>query len=95
MPKRNHSSMRKLSDETAKKVDEQLREEELALIRQTTIDWDSLRPQITDSETFENLMAIVKESTKQNESIAQFKDRVKKLGSKGIEVATRIASLLK
>lgn len=93
MNPRNRSSMKNRSDRAKVKTDKALETRELQLLRQTSITWDELRPQVTDKETFDKLRAAVEESTKKNENIAQLKSRLSSIGKEGLKVARRVISL--
>ena len=69
MSKRKRSSMSKLSGKTKNKVDQELKEEELTILMRSSIDWNALKLKVTDKETYEKLIATVKESTERNESV--------------------------
>ena len=75
-------------------TDEELRDEELKLLRNTRVDLETLRPQVGDDETFDRLMEAVQEATARNESLAQLQNRVQKLGKQGITLAKKIYKLL-
>ena len=83
----------RIADEAADAVDKVLADKELDVLSGTTVDWDTLRPQVTDKETFDKLIAAVNASTKSNESKAQLKSRLQALGTEGLAVAKRVASL--
>jgi hypothetical protein len=86
--------MGKLSRKTRARVDEELKEQELTVLMDTTVDLESLRPQISDVESFNKLIEAVQASTGKNESIAQLKDRIATLGKGVIEVAKEVAKLV-
>jgi len=87
------SGMRKISKATVKRVNAELADAELELLRRTTVDLQALRPQVTDKETYDKLMAAVAESTRKNESIAQLKSRLQSLGEAGVAVVKRAVEL--
>ena len=93
MNPRKRSSMQRLSDRAKIKTDKALEDSELELLRQTSIPWSELRPQVTDKETFDKLRAAVEESTKNNEKIDQIKKRLSSLGKEGLRVARRVIDL--
>ena len=75
---------------------EDILEEELeALIEATSVDLEKLRPEITDKKTYDKLIAVVEESTRRNESLAELENRLKLLGTDAIRVGKKIAKLLK
>ena len=95
MKPRRRSSMGKLAKETARETDITLKDEEVALLARTSIDWEELRPKVADKETYDRLIAAVNASTQKNESMAALKDRLKDLGEKGLAVTSKVISLLK
>jgi len=83
-----------LADKAEQETNEALRDTELKLLLETRIDWNALRPQIADQETYDTLIAAVQSATAQNESIAQLKARIVALGSAGIAVAGKVVQLI-
>lgn len=86
--------MRKLSKESRRKVDQRLAEIEAKVLADTTFDWESIRPELTDQAEYDRLMEIVNESTQRNESIGQFMDRLKALGSSGESLLKKVQSFM-
>ena len=83
--------LKKISRESRGKADADLAEEELKAlkgVKDTKL--EELRPHVTDEATFDRLVAEVKESTSRNESLAQFKERVEKLGPAVLRVVKEI-----
>ena len=95
MAARKRSSMGKLADQTARDTDEELRDQELAMLADTAIDWESLRPQVADQETYNRLMDEVRKSTAKNESLAQLRRRLEKLGTDGVALVKKVARMMK
>ena len=62
MASRKRSSMGKIADEAACKTDKALEERELEVLLDTSVDWDMLRPKVTDTATFDKLRKVVEES---------------------------------
>ncbi len=87
--------MGKLADETKDEVDKELRDEETAVLKDTTVDLESLRPQVSDPEAFDKLIQAVNTATQRNESIAQISQRIKDLGEGVVKVAKEAAVLIK
>jgi hypothetical protein len=83
-----------LGKKVKKETDEALQDEELKLLVETTVDWESLRPQIADQATYDTFIDAVKAATAQNESVAQFKTRITALGSEGLAVARKVLTLI-
>ena len=76
------------------RADELLEDELQALQNATRTDLENLRPNITDEETYNKLIAAVEEATRRNEDLAQLKARLEKLGSTAISVVRKAARLL-
>jgi len=89
------SGMANLAKETRRKVDEAMSIIEEHVIKATTIDMASLRPQITDKEAFDQLLAVVKESTQKNNSIAELQEKISVLGTNVKNTAIEAASIIK
>ena len=79
-----------LADQTAMKVNQMLADRELQLLKNTGIDLNKLRPQISDEESFNKLIDAVQAATQRNESIAQLKSRIFTLGEDVIKVAKEV-----
>jgi len=94
MAKKKRSSMGKLAHETAEEVDQILADEEADLLLRTSINWDELRPQVNDKESYEKLIAAVEEATRKNESIAQLKKRIFDLGEGVKKVAKEVVDMI-
>jgi len=88
------ADLKRKAKKTTAKVERLLADELSALKEVTRTDLEKLRPKITDEETYQRLIDAVEESTRRNESIAQLKSRVEKLGAKAVEIAKKIAGLL-
>lgn len=87
--------LKEKSKESRKKTDMLLADELQALVDSTSTDLEKLRPKVTDKETYDILIAAVKESINRNESVAQLKSRLEKLGSTAINVGKEAVELLK
>lgn len=83
------------SQEAVKLTDEALKDGFQTLKDATSTDLEKLRPKITDQAAYDQLIAAVTEATNRNESIAQFRERLEKLGSTTINVFNKATSLLK
>jgi hypothetical protein len=88
------NGMRGLSKDSVDKTNQELQATEASLLKTTDVDLATLRPQISDKASFDALVSAVEESTRQNESIAQLKDRLQALGSGVLAVAKEAAALL-
>ena len=88
------ANMRGRSQRSVDRVNEELEDTELEVLRNSTIDWDALRPDVADSETYNKLIAEVNAATAANESLAALKARLVKLGAAGVAVAKKVISLV-
>ncbi len=86
--------MEKGSPEAAVKANNILADQEMELLLNTAIAWESLRPQISDKESYEKLIAEVHKATRKNENIAQLKARLETLGGNVMRVAKKVYSLV-
>jgi hypothetical protein len=87
--------MRGRAGKVARDTDEELKEEEIILLRATAYDLARLKPQISDPAALEKLIEAVEQSTRCNDNVAMFQARIKALG-KGVErIAKEAYSLLK
>ena len=86
--------MGRLSRKTRDKVDAELKEEETAVLARTQVDLESLRPRVSDQESFDKLVAAVKVSTTSNENFAELKQRIVDLGEGAVKVAKEVAGIL-
>ncbi len=83
------------SGEAAAETDESLKKQLSTLMAATKTDFEKLRPQITDQETYDRLIRVVREATEKNENIAQLVTRVKKLGKGAAGLAKKVATIIK
>jgi hypothetical protein len=84
-----------IADDVVDQVDKELADEEANLLRQTTVDLEQLRPQISDPDAFDKLVEAVQKSTQKNEDLAQLKARLEKLGEGVLRVAKEVAGMIK
>ncbi|NIV96578.1 hypothetical protein GWN42_28290 [candidate division KSB1 bacterium] len=87
--------MQEAAGEAREETDELLEDELLALRDATKTDLDALRPQVTDKETYDKLIAAVNEATQRNESIAQLKSRIENLGEAAVKTFKEVTALIK
>ena len=87
------ANMRRRSQRSVERVNLQLQDAELELLKGSTIDWDTLRPQVEDSETYDKLIAEVQAATAANEDLAALRSRLEQLGTQGAAVIQKIISL--
>jgi hypothetical protein len=84
----------KSSGETVNKTNEQLKDEELKVLMASSGKLASLKPQISDKAAFDQLVAVVSESTKKNENVAQLQARLSTLGEAVVGIAKKVMPLL-
>lgn len=65
-----------------------------ALKAATAVDLENLKPQVSDPEAYDKLLAAVQEATAKNESIAEFTNRLKTLGGNVVKLAKEVKGLL-
>ena len=87
--------MEEASRRAAEQADETLKEEFEALVAATELDLKALKPKITDQESYEILIREVRKSTADNESLAQFRQRLEDLGEGVLAVAAEAKVLLR
>lgn len=85
---------RKAAEKAAGETDAELADEISALNERTTVDLEELKPQVSDPESYDKLIAAVEESTAKNESVAQLQTRLIGLGKGVVKVAKEAAKLL-
>ena len=89
------ADLRKKSRDSAAKADQLLEQELKSLKQATSTDLESLRPKLSsDAESFDQLVEAVQQATQRNESIAELKHRLEKLGSTVVAVAKEASTLL-
>lgn len=54
---------------------------------------DAITPDTTDLETYDALIAVVKEASRRNLAQAQLKDRIQQLGDVAVKIAGRVPGL--
>jgi len=59
-------------------------------VADTTFNWESIKPELEDDAEYDRLMAVVKESTKKNESLGQLVTRLKDLAEGGVALAEKV-----
>lgn len=85
--------LREMAAASSRQADDILDEELQTLLSMTRDQLDELRPQVTDEETYNRLIEIVEEATRNNEQIAQFKARLMQGGSKLLKIGKTAALL--
>jgi len=91
---RQPGRMGKLGDETYKKTNIELADQELQVLLQSSSRWEELRPQIHDQETYDRLISAVQQATANNENLAQLRARIETLGKEGWAVAGKVIELI-
>jgi hypothetical protein len=91
----NTGGMKALSSKTRKQVDEEMKVLEEKVLNSTSVDINSLRPQISDKESFDKLLSLINDATQQNMNIATFHERVTALGTGVIKVVKDVAEIAK
>ena len=91
---RKPGRMAPLGNETFEQTNKELASRELELLLQTSTNLADLRPQVSDPELLDSLIAIVEKSTANNENIAQLKSRLEALGTEGFKLAKKVVSLI-
>jgi len=88
-------SLRDLAAASSRHTDEILEEELQALLTASPEQLEALRPRVNDEETYNRLIAVVEEATRQNEQSAQLKALLMKGGSKLFNIGKTAGKLLK
>ncbi len=91
---RKPGRMRDAGDKAFRKTDKELEEKELKLLLNTSIDWEAMRPEVHDRALYDQLIKVVDEATRNNDSLAQLKTRLETSGNEGIELARKVISLI-
>jgi hypothetical protein len=87
--------LREQAEEAAKRTDERLADEMRAVRDLTRPELESLRPKTADPQVYASLIKAVEEATARNESVADFKARVEKLGPAAVDLARQVLKLWK
>ncbi len=88
------NGMRNRARRTRERVDARLADIENDLLAATTLDWDSIRPDLADQAEYDRLMEIVEKSTQRNENIGQFVSRLKELGEGGVALLEKVKTFI-
>jgi len=88
------NKLRSKIDSAANQTDELLKEDFEFLMKLKQRDLEGLIPNVTDRQKYEQLIATVEESSKQNEDIAQLQARLKTLGGDSITLAKQLIKLV-
>jgi len=82
------------SRRSAEAADQELAADLEKLRQANTLDLEALKPQLSDDEAFDALVAAVRDSTARNENLAQLQIRIKALGENVVGLAGKAAKLL-
>ena len=88
------AKLRGASGQSAEAADKELADDLEKIQQANTIDLENLKPQLSDKQAFDALVAAVKEATAHNENLAQLQTRIKTLGESVVRVAGKAAKLL-
>lgn len=91
---RKPGRMAGLGKKTFERTDAELSDEEAQVLLSTSVNWEDLRPKVADQEVYDKLIKVVNKATKNNESLAQLKNRLESLGKEGLKVAKKVADLI-
>lgn len=89
------NKLKQKSSESAAKTDMLLADELAALKKATLTDFESLRPKITDQDSYVKLITIVEEANRTNTNVGMLKERIEKAGSAVVSVAKEVSKFLK
>jgi len=84
-----------LANEARKKVDEATSIIEEQVIKATTINMENLRPQITDKDAFNQLIAVINDATQKNYTSVELQGKITALGKNVMDTAVEVASIMK
>lgn len=79
---------------TKNKVDAELANQEAELLLRSSTKLDELKPRVGDKDAFDKLVAAVAESTRKNESVVAFQQRLQGLGKGVLAIAKTVSGLL-
>lgn len=87
------ANMRGRSQKSVKRVNAKLQDAEFAVLMSSTMNWETLRPQVEDSETYDKLIVEVQAAKAANENLAALQSRLEKLGTQGAAVIQKVIAL--
>jgi len=87
--------LEEISNRDAAETDVLLENELEALKRLTLYDPDALRPKVSDSTTFNKMMAIVQDANQTNMNVAGLKSRLEAAGQSVVKIAKEVCNLVK
>ncbi len=74
------NKLKQKSNESAAKTDVLLADELTALKKATHTNLESIRPKITDQDSYSKLITIVEEANRNNINVGMLKERIEKAG---------------
>ena len=86
--------MRRLGDQTRRATDALLATSEAKVLKTTSVDLESLRSRVDDSDTYTKLIDTIKEATNNNANIAQLQARIQHLGPDSVALAKKLVQVL-
>jgi len=87
--------LEKASQESIEETDALLLEEFNSLKRATRKDLDTLRPKISDPVLYDKIIPIIADATQNNLALAEFQQRLEKLGTDAVKVGKEVIKLFK
>jgi hypothetical protein len=84
------NGMDDLAADAASEVDALFAAREAKLIAETTLNWERIKPELTDEAEYDRLMEAVGEATTRNESLGQLVERLKNIGAGGLALAEKV-----
>ena len=78
----------------AAEVDALFAAREAELIKDTTFNWEDIKPKLTDEAEYERLMGVVNQATEDNVSIGQLVTRLKGLAEGGVALADKVKTFV-
>lgn len=91
---RKPGRMANLGNKSVERTNVELSDEEANILLTTKIDWEELRPKVSNQEVYDKLIAAVEEATQKNENLAQLKTRFETLGKEGFAMVKTIVDLI-
>jgi len=87
--------LEKASQESIEETDALLLEEFNSLKCATRKDLDALRPKVSDPAIYDKIIPIIADATQNNLALAEFQQRLEKLGADAVKVGKEVIKLLK
>ena len=91
---RKPGRMTSLGNKTLDRTNLELSDDEARILLSTSIDWERLRPQVADQQTYDKLIEQVQQATANNEDLTQLKTCIESLGQEGWQLAKKIIALI-